>query len=126
MGQTLLDPPTVEGWHTGHEWIDGGTLTERVNFSANLVGDVSKPGISALIDRMGSRGAAVAGRGRLHRCLDELGTAELDTETRAALLRHVQAAGDLEFGTDQDREASASRVAKILQLIVATKEYQFA
>ena len=27
MGQKLLDPPTVEGWHTGKEWIDGGLLT---------------------------------------------------------------------------------------------------
>ena len=25
MGQKLLDPPTVEGWHTGKEWIDGGS-----------------------------------------------------------------------------------------------------
>ncbi|MCI0440584.1 MAG: DUF1800 domain-containing protein, partial [Chloroflexi bacterium] len=33
MGQQLYNPPTVEGWHTGHEWIDGGTLNERVNFA---------------------------------------------------------------------------------------------
>ena len=26
MGQDLLNPPTVEGWHTGREWIDSGTL----------------------------------------------------------------------------------------------------
>ena len=125
MGQALLNPPTVEGWHTGHEWIDGGTLTERVNFSAQLVGDVSKPGIGAMIERMGSRGK-LSPQEAVARCLDELGPVELDTETRAALLKHAQAAGDLEFGTDQDREASASRVARILQLIVATKEYQFA
>src|SRR5262245_20172375 len=30
MGQSLMNPPTVEGWHTGKEWIDGGTLNERV------------------------------------------------------------------------------------------------
>ena len=24
MGQSLLNPPTVEGWHTGKEWIDDG------------------------------------------------------------------------------------------------------
>ena len=29
MGQDLLNPPTVEGWHTGKEWIDSGTLVER-------------------------------------------------------------------------------------------------
>ena len=32
MGQRLMNPPTVEGWHTGHEWIDSGTLSERVGF----------------------------------------------------------------------------------------------
>ena len=54
MGQQLFDPPTVEGWHTGHEWIDGGTLNERVNFAVNEVGDLSKPGIGDLIERMGA------------------------------------------------------------------------
>ena len=28
MGQDLLNPPTVEGWHTGKEWIDSGTLVD--------------------------------------------------------------------------------------------------
>ena len=26
MGQDLFNPPTVEGWHTGKEWIDSGTF----------------------------------------------------------------------------------------------------
>ena len=26
MGQDLFNPPTVEGWHTGREWIDSGSL----------------------------------------------------------------------------------------------------
>ena len=34
MGQDLLNPPSVEGWHTGKEWIDTGILVERVNFAA--------------------------------------------------------------------------------------------
>jgi hypothetical protein len=125
MGQTLLDPPTVEGWHTGHEWINGGTLTERVNFSADLVGDVSKPGISALVGRIASRGQLSPAE-VVDLCRDELGPVELNDDTRAALLRHVEADGEFAFGTDQERETSASRIAKVLQLIVATKEYQFA
>ena len=44
MGQKLLDPPTVEGWHTGREWVDGGTLTERVNFAVREVSDASPTG----------------------------------------------------------------------------------
>ena len=45
MGQDLLNPPSVEGWHTGKEWIDTGILVERVNFAAEQLGDVSQPGV---------------------------------------------------------------------------------
>ena len=38
MGMDLLNPPTVEGWHTGHEWIDSGTLVERINFASDYPG----------------------------------------------------------------------------------------
>ena len=38
MGQAVLTPPTVEGWHTGKEWIDAGTLNERVNFAVDSFG----------------------------------------------------------------------------------------
>jgi hypothetical protein len=34
MGQDLLNPPSVEGWHTGKEWINSGSLMARVNFCA--------------------------------------------------------------------------------------------
>ena len=44
MGQNLLQPLTVEGWHTGPEWIDGGTLNTRVNFASEEVNDPRKPG----------------------------------------------------------------------------------
>ncbi len=43
MGQGLQLPPTVEGWHTGKEWIDSGTLTERVNFAVNQLSDTPGP-----------------------------------------------------------------------------------
>ena len=38
MGMDLMNPPTVEGWHTGHEWIDSGTLVERINFGLAIPG----------------------------------------------------------------------------------------
>ena len=41
QGQELLNPPSVESWHTGGEWIDGGALVRRVNFAAGLMGDTS-------------------------------------------------------------------------------------
>ena len=45
MGQDLLMPPTVEGWHTGQEWIDSGSLVERVNFVADQLANTSRTGV---------------------------------------------------------------------------------
>ena len=52
MGQELSNPPSVEGWHEGSEWIDTGTLVERINFASEQFGDADKPGVSAMIDRI--------------------------------------------------------------------------
>jgi uncharacterized protein (DUF1800 family) len=56
MGQDLLNPPSVEGWHTGVEWINSGSLMRRINFTADLVGDVNRPGIQSIISRLQAQG----------------------------------------------------------------------
>ena len=58
--------------------------------------------------------------------MEELGPVELSDQTKTALIRHAEEAGEITFDTEADREAASARVARILQLIVATKEYQFA
>ena len=126
MGQQLFDPPTVEGWHTGHEWIDGGTLNERVNFAVNEVGDLTKPGISALIDRMGAQSEAVSPQRFVDAALDLAGPVEVGDDTRSGLLRYAEAAGALEFGSAAARERSAAHIGRMLQLIVSAREYQLA
>ena len=68
MGQQVFNPPSVEGWHTGKEWIDSGALVQRVNFAAEQVGDADMPGCAADSGQAGGRrGEHVAGRagGRL-------------------------------------------------------------
>jgi uncharacterized protein (DUF1800 family) len=50
MGQDLLNPPSVEGWHTRQEWIDTGILVERVNFAASVITDFGKPGGRKIVD----------------------------------------------------------------------------
>ena len=52
QGQELLNPPSVEGWHTGSEWIDPGVLMRRVNFASRIFGDISLPGVQAIIKRV--------------------------------------------------------------------------
>jgi uncharacterized protein (DUF1800 family) len=122
MGQDLLNPPTVEGWHTGREWIDSGTLVERINFAAGQVGDTGLPGVRAIIERLSSQGAALSPARLVNGCLDMLGGYRLTDETRTELEAHVQAGGELLTGSPN----FPNRVGQVLQLIVATQEYQFA
>ena len=121
MGQDLMNPPTVEGWHTGREWIDSGTLVERINFAADQVGNTGLPGVRAIVDRLRSEGIDTPDQ-LVRRCLDMLGAYELPEETYTQLIDHVQKGGSLQPGTDDYSE----RVAQMLQLIVSTQEYQFA
>ena len=60
MGQEILNPPTVEGWHTGREWIDTGNLVERINSAAFGVGDVEQPGVRRIIDRLMAGGKVLS------------------------------------------------------------------
>ena len=65
MGQGLFQPPSVEGWHEGMEWIDSGTLLERVNFVGSELGNVKNPGVRAIIDRLAAT-AGEAGKNSQH------------------------------------------------------------
>src|SRR5215216_3746578 len=85
MGQDLLNPPSVEGWHTGKEWIDTGILVERVNFAASVVTDLGKPGIRKIVDRIRAAGD-LSPEDFLDACLDVLGPLPIRPSTRAALL----------------------------------------
>ncbi len=128
MGQRLMTPPTVEGWHTGREWIDGGTLSERVNFAVNEFADSSKPGIRAIADRLAADagGAPIPPVEFVDGALDLMGQMRVDAQTREALIDYARAGGDLRFDSDAERETSRERVGRMAQFISASIEYQFA
>jgi hypothetical protein len=111
----------VEGWHTGKEWIDSGSLVERINFTADQVGNTELPGIRFIVDRLGSEGAIISEERLVDGCLEMLGSYQLAEETRSKLVDHVKLEGELRTGTDK----FGRRVGQILQLIVATQEYHF-
>ena len=74
MGQGLFQRPSVEGWHEGTEWIDSGTLVERVNFVGKQLGDVKNPGVRAVISRLESEdGGVLSPEMLVDRCLNLLG-----------------------------------------------------
>ena len=125
MGQHLMTPPTVEGWHTGREWIDCGTLAERVNFAVNEVTDQTLPGIRAIADRLALDERPLTPDEFVDHTLDLVGPMTVESHTREALLDYARSGGDLSFDTDTAREESSARVARMVQFIVASVEYQF-
>ena len=126
MGQRLMDPPSVEGWHTGKEWIDGGILNERVNFAVNQISDVTSPGVQDIIARLGAGGPSLSPEDMVDRCLDLVGPMKVGDKTRDVLLRYAESGGDLRLDTDDERVRASTRIGRTLQLIVASREYQFA
>jgi uncharacterized protein (DUF1800 family) len=126
MGQTLMDPPTVEGWHTGKEWIDGGTLTERINFAVSQLSDMKKPGPSAIVRRLEELDRPLESAEVVDTILDLVGPLEVQPETRAALVDFADSVGEINFGSEESRQLSEERIGRLLRLTVASREYQFA
>ena len=122
MGQDLLNPPTVEGWHTGKEWIDSGTLVERINFTADQVGNTDLPGVKNIIERFNSEGSTISHEQFISGCLEMLGAYEHTPETHSQLMEMAQSEGEVKTRTPEFE----TRVGQMLQSIVATTEYLFA
>ncbi|MEE8291794.1 MAG: DUF1800 domain-containing protein [Candidatus Tectomicrobia bacterium] len=125
QGQELLNPPSVESWHTGPEWIDGGALVRRVNFAATLLGDTSLPGVRAIIEALRERGNLSPAE-FVDGCLDLIGPLEMGEQNRSELLAQAEEEGELRWGTEEECSASERRVGVMLALIGASREYQFA
>ena len=125
MGQSLLAPPSVEGWHEGAEWINSGALVERVNFASGQFTDVEKPGVRAIIDRLANQnGGSFSPNDLVDSCLDLMGPMTMCEEaTRTALIQHVTKTGDLSLRCHESGQIADERVAELLGLIAATKEY---
>jgi hypothetical protein len=125
MGQELLNPPSVEGWHTGAEWINSGTLMKRINFAAGILSDVNRPGIRALVNRLRAQGD-LAPEQFVDSCLDLLGPLEVEPEVRQNLVTHASEGGTLRWVTAPEASTSTARVGEMLQLIASIREFQYA
>ena len=125
MGQTLLQPPSVEGWHTGQGWINSGTLAKRINFVTDRVSNSDLPGVRDIVNRVASEGTSMTPDTFIERCLDLIGPLRVDDSTRAVLEAHVETGGPLSWDTDEGVADLSRRVGDTLALIVSTREYQF-
>ena len=126
MGQKLLDPPSVEGWHTGTEWITSGSLVQRVNFATSEFSDVTKPGVRDIIERIKAQGPRLSPDQAADACLDLMGPISDAPAVRRELLAHASTGGDICFGSETQDQESVDRIKGLLQLIVASREYQYA
>src|ERR1700758_3282916 len=123
MGMELYEPPTVEGWHYGKEWIDSGTLLERINWVAEGVSQTDLPGVKDIVDRLMSRGAMspqefVAG------CLDLIGPVKVTEETLQSLIEFAERGGELRQTPAEEPTPFPRQVGQMLQMIVSTQEFQ--
>ena len=124
MGQALLNPVSVEGWQGGDDWISTGSVVQRVNYASKIIGDTSRPGVQSIIRRI--RDAAIekplSPASLVDLALELTGPLSLPEETRQGLVDFASSQVDL----SQNDPEIESRVSELLQLIVATREYQMA
>ena len=125
MGMDLLNPPTVEGWHMGREWINSGSLIDRINFASSVLGNTGLPGIQSMINRLMGQGATLSADQMVDGCLDLIGPMTIADETRQELVGHISGEGELRHGSESERNDFTRRVGETFQMIATTSEFQF-
>ena len=122
MGQFLNNPPSVEGWHQGTDWLDTGTLVERVNFASQQIGDSTKPGIQAMIERIASTPNNVASpEDLISVCLEEMGVISVEEDTMKVLIDFASQGHDQPINASND---GSQKISAALQMVASTKEFQ--
>ncbi|MEC9309792.1 MAG: DUF1800 domain-containing protein [Chloroflexota bacterium] len=124
MGQEILNPPTVEGWHTGREWIDTGTLVERLNGAANEISDPNQPGVRAIINKVKEHGPILSAATLVDVSLEAMSMYDFSDATRHQLISYASRWGDISFDRFDSVQCAEQRVGEILQMIVASRDYQ--
>lgn len=128
MGQGLLAPPSVEGWQGGEEWVSTGSMMQRVNYASKVIGDVSRPGVQQIVDELSE--VVIDGQAEvlIDQCLEHLGYLELGEGTKGELVEFVEnQINEVNSLSGKEKSiAAAQTVVSILQLAVATREFQLA
>ena len=102
----------------------GGCSPLAVNFAVREVSDASKPGIQDILTRLKNNGGSLSPEAFVDECLELTGPLTIGDTTRAYLTEFAEANGELNLGDDDAAEENQERVVSMLQLIVASREYQ--
>ena len=122
MGQKLLDPPSVEGWHTGEEWITSGALVDRVNFVSSHISNTNNPGVKKLLQIVGSSDADSA-YAVVEKCRDVLGPLDVTEDTREELITLAESALG-EGGFSANGSIDINLVLQLFKAITSSREFQ--
>ena len=114
MGQTLFEPPDVNGWDLGPGWFTTGGMLARMNFAATLAGNQRVNLARALA------GSTSSPESVLDFFLDRMTPAPFDESARSELLTYLEAGGAW-TGSDAQLRTKAAGLAR---LIVGSGEYQ--
>ena len=121
MGQQLLNPPSVEGWHEGLEWLDSGTLVERVNFASKYLGDSNRPCVDTIVSEFRKQKiAGITVNEIVETCLNQLGYIYINESTKLNILEGLY----LKYPDAKDNIRQIATDA--MRLIVSSKEFQMA
>ncbi len=114
MGQTLFEPPDVNGWDLGPGWFTTGGTLARMNFASTLAANQRMNLASAL---SGSRSSPES---VLDFFFDRLSTAPFDQGTREELIAYLGTGGAWTGSEAQLRVKGAG----LAHIIVGSGEYQ--
>jgi uncharacterized protein (DUF1800 family) len=114
MGQTLFEPPDVNGWELGEGWFSTGAMVARMNFGATLAANQRFNLMRAAADARSSPESVV------EFFMDRLSPSPYDKVAYDDLLVYTQTGG---AWTGSDTQLAA-KAAGLTRLIVGSSEYQ--
>jgi hypothetical protein len=81
--------------------------------------------VQSILGRLKSQGALQPEQ-LVDSCLDLLGPVQVGSDTKKELTDQAKQWGQIKWDTPAHEQAAAKHTGELLQLIVATREYQFA
>ena len=115
MGQFLMNPPSVEGWHEGEEWIDSGSLIERINYASTEISNTSSSGVKRIIEIIKETNITDS-NDLINNTLETLGYINITDKTKEMIKEHLR---KNKFTNKEDK------ILDVLKLIVSTPDFQY-
>jgi len=115
MGQTLFEPPDVNGWDLGRGWFSTGSMLARMNFASTLAANQR---FNLARDAGAFRSSAERVMGYY---MTRFTSAPFDNQPYAELVAYLNGGGSW---TGSDAQVNA-RAPGLARLIVGSSEYQF-